>query len=68
MVALVDHAGHRLWDVETEGKAPKTDADWEIVQEHAVQIAAAGPAITAGGTGPRDAEWVKAPSWHTYAQ
>ena len=68
MVALIDHAGHNLWDVEKEGKAPKTDAAWQVVQEHAVQLAAAGPAITVGGAGPRDAEWVKAPSWHTNAQ
>ena len=68
MVALVDHAGHQLWNVETEGKAPKTDADWANVEEHAVQIAAAGPAITVGGTGPSDAVWVKSPSWHGYAQ
>jgi cytochrome c556 len=68
MVALVDHAGHNLWNVEQEGKAPKTDADWQVVWEHAVQIAAAGPAITVGGTGPSDAMWVKSPSWHTYAQ
>jgi cytochrome c556 len=68
MVALVDHAGHSLWDVEQEGKAPKSDADWQTVWEHAVQIAAAGPAITVGGTGPSDAGWVKSPSWHTYAQ
>lgn len=68
MVALIDHAGHNLWDVEQAGKAPKTDADWKNVSEHAVQIAAAGPAITVGGAGPRDAEWVKTPSWHMYAQ
>ena len=68
MVALVDHAGHQLWNVEIEGKAPQTDADWENVQEHAVQIAAAGPAITVGGTGPSDAVWVKSPSWQRYAQ
>jgi cytochrome c556 len=68
MVALIDHAGHNLWDVEQEGKAPKTDAAWQIVQEHAVQLAAAGPAITVGGVGPRDAEWVKTPSWHTNLQ
>jgi len=68
MVALIDHAGHQLWNVEVEGKAPKTDADWENVQEHAVQIAAAGPAITVGGTGPSDAVWVKSPSWQSYAQ
>jgi len=68
MVALVDHAGHNLWDVEQEGKAPKTDADWKSVWEHAVQIAAAGPAITVGGTGPSDAVWVKSRSWQAHAQ
>ena len=68
MVALVDHAAHNLWEVEREGKAPKTDADWEVVAEHAIQLAAAGPAITAGGTGPTDALWVKSASWRTHAQ
>ncbi len=68
MVDLVDHAAHHLWAVEPEGKAPKTDEDWDVVAEHAVQIAAAGPAITVGGTGPSDAIWVKAPQWHEYAQ
>ena len=68
MVALVDHAGHELWDAEVEGKGPKTDADWLNIQEHAVQIAAAGPAITVGGTGPNDAVWVKSPSWQAHAQ
>jgi len=68
MVDLIDHAAHNLWAVEQAGKAPKTDADWENVVEHAVQIAAAGPAITVGGTGPSDATWVKSTSWHNYAQ
>jgi cytochrome c556 len=68
MVALVDHAAHNLWAVEREGNAPKSDADWSNIVEHAVQLAAAGPAITVGGTGPNDAVWVKTPSWHTYAQ
>lgn len=68
MVALVDHAGHNLWDVEKPGNAPKTDADWNTVEEHAVQIIAAGPAITVGGTGPRDAGWVASPAWRTHAQ
>jgi Cytochrome C' len=68
MVALVDHAAHNLWEVEREGKAPKSDADWANVVEHAIQIAAAGPAITVGGTGASDAVWVKAPSWRAHAQ
>lgn len=68
MVALVDHAAHNLWEVEREGKAPKTDADWEVVAEHAIQLAAAGPAITVGGTGPTDGLWVQSPSWRAHAQ
>lgn len=68
MVALVDHAGHNLWNVEREGKAPKTQADWDNVEEHAIQLVAAGPAISAGGTGPTDAVWVKSPAWQADAQ
>ena len=68
MVALVDHAAHNLWAVEGEGKAPKTESDWDNVIEHAVQLAAAGPAITVGGTGPSDSVWVKTPSWRDHAQ
>jgi hypothetical protein len=68
MVALVDHAGHNLWDAEQEGKGPRNDGDWENILEHAVQIAAAGPAITVGGIGPSDAVWVSSPSWQRHAQ
>ncbi len=68
MVGLVDHAAHNLWNVERDGGAPKSDADWANVTEHAVQMAAAGPAITAGGTGATDAVWVKTPAWREHAQ
>lgn len=68
MVGLVDHAGHELWNVEKEGAAPKTEADWATVQEHAVQLAAAGPAISVGGTGPSDNIWVQSPDWRKDAQ
>jgi cytochrome c556 len=68
MVALVDHAGHELWSVEKEGAAPKTDDAWAMVQEHAVQLAAAGPAISVGGTGPSDNIWVQSPDWRKDAQ
>jgi cytochrome c556 len=68
MVGLVDHAAHNLWDVEREGKAPQTDADWENVAEHAVQMSAAAAAITAGGTGATDHEWAASPSWREHAR
>lgn len=68
MVALVDHAAHNLWDVERRDGNPMTDADWEVVSEHAVQIAAAAAAITSGGTGPSDDLWSNAATWRSHAQ
>ena len=32
MVALIDHAGHELWDVEQAG--PKAKIDWVSVDSH----------------------------------
>jgi cytochrome c556 len=68
MVALIDHAGHELWDVEKQKRGPKTDAGWREVEHHAIQLAAAGPLISLGGAGARDATWAQTPSWRTHAQ
>jgi hypothetical protein len=67
MVRLVDHAAHQLWDVEKEGMAPKTDADWEAVEEHATQLAAAGALIRLEGTGVNDRTFVQQPDWQKWA-
>lgn len=68
MVDLVDHAGHNLWEAEREGKAPKRDADWANIEEHAVQLVAAASAITVGGSGPNDTVWIDTPSWRGHAR
>jgi len=68
MVAWVDHSGHELWDVESEGRAPKTDADWRVVERHATQIAASGPLIALGGTGQADPGWAQSPLWKKDSQ
>jgi hypothetical protein len=67
MVRIVDHSGHQLWNVEKEGMAPRTDADWENVVEHATQIAAAGALIRLEGTGVNDRTFVEQPDWHRFA-
>ena len=67
MVSIVDHAGHALWDVEKDGGAPKTPADWELVAEHAIQIAAAGTLITVPGTGPNDITMTQQADWKKWA-
>ena len=66
MVRVVDHAAHQLWNVEKEGMAPKTDADWENIVEHATQIASAGALIRLEGTGPNDRTFVQQPDWHKF--
>lgn len=68
MVAWIDHAGHELWDVEPEGRAPKSDADWREVERHATQLAAAGSLIALGGTGKADPGWANLPDWKKYSQ
>ena len=68
MVGLVDHAAHELWNVERQETAPKTDADWEELEHHAMQLAAGGSLITLGGTGPADAGWAQSPNWRSYAR
>jgi hypothetical protein len=68
MVSVVDHAGHALWDVEKEGQAPKTEGDWELVAEHAIQMAAAGTLITLPGTGPNDLSMTQQADWKKWAR
>jgi hypothetical protein len=67
MVRVVDHAAHQLWNTEKEGNGPKTDADWENLQELTTQIAAAGALIRLEGTGPNDRDWVQQPDWQKWA-
>ena len=68
MVTWIDNAGHVMWDVEKEGFAPKNEADWIELEDHATQLAAAGSLIQMGGTGQADAGWVQQVGWKTNAQ
>jgi cytochrome c556 len=68
MVAIVDHAGHQLWNVEREGNAPKTRSDWENLAEHATQLAAAGALVRVPGTGVNDMTWVGSPGWQKWSR
>jgi cytochrome c556 len=68
MVTIVDHAGHQLWDVERPGNAPKTDAAWANLEEHATQIAAAGALVSLAGTGVNDIVWTGSPGWQKWSR
>ena len=66
MVTLIDHSAHHIWDYSVMPREI-TDDEWRIVEYYAIQLAAAGPAITLGGTGPMDDDWVQSPLWTEYA-
>lgn len=68
MVSIVDHAGHELWNVEREGNRPKTRQDWEILAEHATQLAGAGALVRIPGAGVQDMTWVASPDWQKWAR
>jgi Cytochrome C' len=68
MVTWIDNASHVLWDVEKKEFAPKNEADWIELEDHATQLAAAGSLIQMGGTGQADAGWVQQIGWKTNAQ
>lgn len=68
MVGVVDHAAHHIWDIGRDGMAPQDDRDWDEVTHAAIQLIAAGPYLTLGGTGQMDAEWVAQPGWQGWAR
>ncbi len=67
MVRVVDHGSHRLWDIEKPEMMPKNESDWETLEEHATQVAAAGALIQLEGTGVNDRDWVQQPEWRKWA-
>jgi hypothetical protein len=68
MVAQVDHASHELWNAGKEGHAPKTDQEWEEIEHHAMQLAAAATLVSLGGNGQADPGWVVKQEWKPFAQ
>lgn len=68
MVTMIDNGAHVLWDAEKKEFAPRNDADWLEIEDHAMQLAAASTLIQVGGTGQADPGWVRQVGWKTDAQ
>ena len=68
MVTMIDNAGHVLWDIEKPGFAPKNDADWLELENHATQLEAASTLIQLGGAGPADVNWARQAAWKADAK
>jgi hypothetical protein len=67
MVTWIDNASHVLWDVEKPEFAPKNDADWVELEDHATQLVAAGTLIQLPGQGPNDRVWSGEAGWKANA-
>ena len=67
MVALVDQAAHEIWDGGNQDR-DLTDREWLLIEQHALQLAAAGSVISLGGTGPADHGWALSPAWQDWSR
>ena len=45
-----------------------TDREWLLIEQHALQLAAAGSAVSLGGTGPADRGWALSPAWQDWSR
>lgn len=66
MVALVDQAAHEIWEGGNQDR-DLTDREWLLIEQHALQLAAAGSVISLGGTGPADRGWMLSPAWQDWS-
>ena len=66
MVSLVDQAAHEIWDGGNQDR-DLTDREWLLIEQHALQLAAAGSVISLGGTGTADQGWMLSPAWQDWS-
>ena len=67
MVAVVDQAAHEIWDGGNQDR-DLTDREWLLIEQHALQLAAAATVISLGGTGPADPGWALSPAWQDWSR
>ncbi|MCP5144592.1 MAG: cytochrome c [Gammaproteobacteria bacterium] len=67
MVTLIDHSAHHIWDYEALER-DLSEEEWRIVEYFGIQLAAAGPLLTLGGSGPLDDTWAGSEQWTNYSQ
>ena len=63
MVQWINPASYAVWDAARDQYAPKNEADWQRLENQALQLVASGTLTAVAGTGPRDAQWVAEESW-----
>lgn len=66
MVTMIDHSAHYIWDYAAL-EDMMLEEEWLAVEYYAIQLAAAGPLMTLGGTGELDNTWSISPQWLGYS-
>lgn len=68
MLGIIEPASNKIWAAALEENEPKTDLDWQALENSAIQILSASSTITMGGKGPLDYDWAKQLIWQQYTQ
>ena len=66
MVTMIDHSAHYIWDYAAL-EDMMLEEEWLAVEYYSIQLAAAGPLMTLGGTGELDNTWAISPQWLAYS-
>src|SRR6056300_1301434 len=66
MVTMIDHSAHYIWDYAALDDM-MLEEEWLAIEYYSIQLAAAGPLITLGGTGELDNTWSLSPQWLGYS-
>ncbi|PCJ43604.1 MAG: hypothetical protein COA71_01665 [SAR86 cluster bacterium] len=66
MVTMIDHSAHYIWDYAAL-EDMMLEEEWLAVEYYSIQLAAAGPLMTLGGTGEFDNAWAISPQWLSYS-
>ncbi len=66
MVTMIDHSAHYIWDYAAL-EDMMLEEEWLAIEYYSIQLAAAGPLMTLGGTGELDNTWALSPQWLSYS-
>ncbi|MDC1435890.1 hypothetical protein N8303_01350 [Gammaproteobacteria bacterium] len=65
-VTMIDHSAHYIWDYAAL-EDRMLEEEWLAIEYYSIQLAAAVPLITLGGTGELDNTWPLSPQWLGYS-
>ena len=68
MVDVIQPLTNNLWAVAMEENKPKTDEDWQRMQQLSTQLIALSATLSLGGSGAKDNHWAAQAQWLRYSE